>query len=56
MYINTFKYRPEDVSCQLCTEYIKKLGCTALCCPWLAERMEAGVGWLSGGHCGNLRL
>lgn len=43
MYINTFKYRPGDVSCQLCTEYIKKLGCTALCCPWLAERMEAGV-------------
>lgn len=43
MYINTFKYRPEDVSCQLCTEYVKKLGCTALRCPWLAERMEAGA-------------
>ena len=27
MYINTFKYRPEDVSCVLCTEYVKKLGC-----------------------------
>ena len=27
MYINTFKYTPKDVSCQLCTEYVKKLGC-----------------------------
>ena len=26
MYINTFKYTPKDVSCQLCTEYVKKLG------------------------------
>ena len=43
MYINTFKYSPNDVSCQLCTEYVKKLGCTALRCPWLAERIEAGV-------------
>ena len=40
MYINTFKYKPEDVSCVLCTEYVKKLGCTALRCPWLAERIE----------------
>ena len=43
MFINTFKYGPEDVSCKLCTEYVKKLGCTALHCPWLAERIEAGV-------------
>ena len=43
MYINTFKYTPKDVSCQLCTEYVKKLGCTALRCPWLAERIEAGA-------------
>lgn len=43
MYINTFKYTPKDVSCQLCAEYVKKLGCTALRCPWLAERIEAGV-------------
>ena len=78
MYINTFKYTPKDVSCQLCTEYVKKLGCTSssqsplisvsadgencdrslapplpaksatlwgprTCCPWLAERIEAGV-------------
>ena len=26
MYINTFKYTPKDVSCQLCTEYVKKAG------------------------------
>ena len=78
MYINTFKYTPKDVSCQLCTEYVKKLGCTSssqsplvsvsadgencdrslapplptksatlwgprICCPWLAEHIEAGV-------------
>ena len=36
MYINTFKYTPKDVSCRLCTDYEKKLGCTALRCPWLA--------------------
>ena len=77
MYINTFKYRPEDVACVLCAEYVKKLGCTSSSqsplisvsadgencdrslapplptksatlrgpqsCPYLAERMEAGV-------------
>lgn len=43
MYINTFKYHPSDVSCQLCTEYVKKQGCTASLCPWLKERIEAGV-------------
>ncbi len=43
MYINTFRYRPEDVDCKLCTEYRKKIGCTASACPWLAERIEAGV-------------
>ncbi len=43
MYINTFKYQPSDVSCRLCTEYVKKAGCTARRCPWLAERIEAGV-------------
>ena len=77
MYINTFKYTPKDVSCQFCTEYVKKLGCTSSSqsplisvsadgencarslahplptksatlrgprtCPWLAERIEAGV-------------
>ena len=30
MYINTFKYPPpKDVSCKLCTEYVKKLGYTS---------------------------
>ena len=43
MYINTFEYQPSDVSCQLCTEYVKKQGCTASRCPWLKERIEAGV-------------
>ena len=43
MYINTFKYQPSDVSCQLCTEHVKKQGCTASRCPWLKERIEAGV-------------
>lgn len=42
MYINTFRYTPEMVDCKLCTEY--KKGCTAQgTCPWLAERIEAGV-------------
>ena len=50
MYINTFKYKPEDVSCVLCTEYVKKLGCTALSCPCLAERMEAGTVGYAGGR------
>lgn len=43
MHVKTFKYKPEDVACVLCTEYIKKLGCTALSCTCLAERMEAGT-------------
>lgn len=43
MYINTFQYTPEDVDCKLCTEYRKEAGCAACGCPWLAERIEAGV-------------
>lgn len=43
MYINTFQYKPEDVDCKHCTEYVKGKGCTAHGCPWLAERIEAGV-------------
>ena len=44
MYINTFQYTPEDVDCKLCTQYGgKKRGCKAKGCPWLAERIEAGV-------------
>lgn len=44
MYLNTFRYKPEMVDCKLCTEYQKPKGCTAQgACPWLAERIEAGV-------------
>lgn len=43
MFINTFQYQPEHVDCKLCTHYTKKEGCTAKVCPWLAERIEAGV-------------
>ena len=38
-----FRYGPEDVSCELCTEYRRKQGCTAKHCLCLAERVEAGV-------------
>ena len=43
MFISTFRYKPEYVACPLCTEYRKKLGCTVKGCPFLAERIEAGV-------------
>jgi len=44
LYINTFQYTPEDMDCKLCTQYAgKKKGCKANGCPWLAERIEAGV-------------
>ena len=44
MYINTFQYNAEDVDCKLCTQYAgKRRGCKANGCPWLAERIEAGV-------------
>lgn len=44
MYINTFQYTAEDVDCKLCTMYAgKRRGCKANGCPWLAERIEAGV-------------
>ncbi len=44
MYINTFQYKPEDVDCTICTEYIgKRRSCTRPRCPFLAERIEAGV-------------
>lgn len=43
MYLNTFRYKPEDVDCNLCTKYKSKTGCTACGCPWLDERIEAGA-------------
>lgn len=41
MFINTFRYTPEDVDCKYCTDYSRH-GCTNEGCPWLAERIEAG--------------
>lgn len=43
MYINTFRYTPKHVDCRYCTEFVEFIGCTSPHCPWLAERMEAGV-------------
>lgn len=44
LQINTFHYGPEDVDCTRCTKYGgKKRGCKVSACPWLAERIEAGV-------------
>ena len=43
MYINTFQYKPEHIDCKLCDKYAAGKGCTADSCPWLAERIEAGV-------------
>ena len=42
MYIRRFKYKPDDVDCRLCTEF-RKRKCTLEGCPWIAERIEAGV-------------
>lgn len=43
MFICTFHYTPEDVDCKLCTQYVRGQGCTEDSCPWIAERIEAGV-------------
>jgi len=43
LYINTFQYKPEHIDCTLCAKYAKKKGCTVNTCPWMAERIEAGV-------------
>ena len=43
MFVCTFRYRPKHVACYLCTEYKQKQGCTLPVCPWLAERIKAGV-------------
>lgn len=43
MYIRKFTYSAEDVDCKLCTEYARKIGCQHEVCPFLAERIEAGV-------------
>jgi len=43
LFINTFQYKPEHTDCTLCDQYVPGRGCTAESCPWLAERIEAGV-------------
>lgn len=43
LYIRSFTYTAEDVDCKLCTEYEKKKGCRHEVCPYIAERIEAGV-------------
>ena len=43
MYIRKFTYSAEDVNCRNCTEYAAKLGCRHEVCPFLTERIEAGV-------------
>ena len=42
MVIRNFKYTAEDVDCQYCTEF-RHGRCRAQKCPWLKERIEAGV-------------
>ena len=42
MIIRNYKYTPEDVDCRYCTEFIHNR-CRASKCPWLNERIEAGV-------------
>ena len=42
MRIREYKYTARDVDCMYCTEYTRKV-CRANGCPWLKERIEAGV-------------
>lgn len=42
MILCRFRYRPEDVVCKHCTKY-RRGGCALPVCPWLEERIEAGV-------------
>lgn len=41
--LNRFQYDSENTKCKYCTAYHKGKGCTEKCCPWLAERLEAGA-------------
>ena len=38
----SYHYKPEDVACEYCVEWQHRK-CQAVGCPWLAERIEAGV-------------
>ena len=43
MYIRKFTYTAADVDCKMCTEYQQKIGCRHEVCPYIEERIEAGV-------------
>lgn len=47
LYRRDFRYRPRDVECQFCVSFARSSRCPLNCCPYLAERMEAGVLGLS---------
>lgn len=38
----SYHYKPEDVACEYCVEWQHRR-CQAVGCPWLTERIEAGV-------------
>lgn len=38
----SYHYKPEDVACEYCVEW-RHRRCQAIACPWLTERIEAGV-------------
>ena len=40
--ILSYHYKPEDIACEYCAEWQHRK-CQAVGCPWLAERIEAGV-------------
>ena len=42
MLTQNFTYTPEDVDCRYCTKFIHNR-CRAIKCPWLDERIDAGV-------------
>lgn len=43
MFICTFKHTPETVDCTLCTEYAHRRCTVKGGCPYIVERIEAGV-------------
>ena len=40
--ILSYHYKPADVECEYCVEWLHRR-CQAVGCPWLTERIEAGV-------------
>ena len=43
MKIRDYPYTPEDVYCGFCALYQPEPGVSPYCCPFLRERLEAGV-------------